>query len=74
MAIFPPDKESRDANLDALENAVTDWVAKEQERLENEVKFMRKVLSGRGVKDAAAKNLAKATAVAAVEIDAFLAG
>jgi hypothetical protein len=69
-----PDKYTRDTNLDALKDAVREWVEKEQERLENENKFMREVLDGRGVSDAAARNLSEATAIAAVEISEFLTG
>lgn len=68
------DRDTRDKNLDALKAAVKEWTKKEKERLENEVKFMRAVLQGRGASNAAAKNLESASLKAVVEINSFLSG
>jgi len=73
MATQPPTKDERDANLDALQEAVNTWAADEQTRLENEVAFMRKVMEGRGATDASSKNLSEASSLVVAEIDAFLA-
>jgi hypothetical protein len=73
MALAPPTKDERDANLDALKEAVDTWVEDEKTRLENEVNFMRKVMEGRGAAtDAGTTNLATAGDVVVAEIDAFL--
>jgi hypothetical protein len=74
VAKSPPDKDIRDANLDALKSAVSEYVDKEMERLDNEDAFLKEVLKGRGSSEAASKNLAEATRVASVSIDAFLTG
>ena len=74
MTVQPEVKILRDKNLDDLKGAVDHWTKKEQERIENEVKFMREVLKGRGVSGAAEKNLAEATQVAVASIDSFLTG
>jgi len=72
MAILPPTKKARDANLDALQKAVDEWSDKERKRLENEVQFMRKVLKGRGASDAGTKNLDTASKLVQGEISVFL--
>jgi hypothetical protein len=73
MATKPPTKDERDANLDALQESVNEWVDGEKTRLENEVAFMRKVLKGRGATDASSQNLSSAENLVVAEIDAFLA-
>jgi len=57
MATFPPTKDERDANLDALKDAVLEWGEKEAIRLEDETQFLRDVLKGRGASDAGTVNL-----------------
>lgn len=72
MATTPPTKEERDANLDKLLSAVQEWSNKEVTRLENEVKYMRAILKGRGAQATGTRNLAKASALVVDEIDAFI--
>ena len=73
MAKRPPLKEDRDAHLDALSDAVKEWGQKEQDRLENEVKFMRAVLMGRtGSEEAGTAALDAASALLQAEINDFL--
>lgn len=69
---LPPTKEVRDANLDALLRAVTQWSDKEMARLDNETKFLQAILRGRGVTATASKNLAAASSLVNVEINEFL--
>lgn len=74
MARTPPIKDDRDANLDDLEKAVGEWGKKEQDRLENEVKFLRAVLMGRtGSEKAGTDSLDKASALLQAEINDFIA-
>jgi molybdenum cofactor biosynthesis enzyme MoaA len=73
MAKLAPDKATRDANLDALKSAVKTWSKKEQDRLENETKFMRAVLQGRtGSTEAGTSNLAVLQDILKKEIQEFL--
>ena len=72
MATKPPTREDRDKNLDALQKGMDEWADKEIKRLDNESKFLRSVLNGRGATKAGTKNLAKASAAAVTEIDSFL--
>lgn len=72
MATQPPDKATRDANLDSLKTAVDTWADDESSRLENEVKFMRKVLEGRGATEAGTANLGAAGDIVVAEINAFI--
>jgi len=70
----PPTKDERDENLQALSDAVKDWGKKEQDRLENEVKFMRAVLKGRTGSDKAGTTaLDEAASLLQTEIDEFIA-
>ena len=73
MAKNLPSKEERDANLDALKEAMDEWFEAEKRRLENETKFMRSVLQGRGASDAGTRNLATQSALLQIEIDQFIA-
>ena len=74
MARTPTIKDDRDANLDDLEKAVGEWGKKEQDRLENEVKFLRAVLMGRtGSEKAGTDSLDKASALLQAEINDFIA-
>ena len=75
MASVPPTKKERDANLDALNEAVDGFVQSEKIRLENEVKFLRAVLKARGgAPNASEQNLASAGLLVQTEIDAFIVG
>ena len=70
-----PTREERDANLDALKEAVDEWVAKEKTRIEEEITFLRKVLKGRtGSEVANSTNLAKSLELVNAEIDSFIIG
>ena len=70
----PPTKDERDERLDALQTAVDDWGKTEQDRLENEVKFMRAVLLGRtGSEKAGTSALDKASSLLQSEINDFIA-
>lgn len=48
---------ARDARLDALKTAVDDFAKSETKRIENETKFLRTVLAGRGSDAVAVTNL-----------------
>jgi len=74
MAIQPPTKEERDANLDALQSAVDEWAEAEKTRIENGVQFLRAVKQGRGASGNGTSNLASISAVLVAEIDDFLIG
>jgi len=74
MATKPPTKAERNANLDALKSAVDEYAEDEKRRLENETKFLRAVVQGRGASDAGTANLAEAGKVLQVEIDQFIIG
>jgi len=69
---LPPTKQARDANLDSLLTAVTQWSQQEIQRLDNETKYLRAILQGRGISDTGSKNLAKASSLVNAEIDEFL--
>jgi len=70
-----PTKAERDANLDALQSAVEEWVAKEKTRIEEEIAFLRKVLKGRtGSEEANSTNLAASLDLVNAEIDSFIIG
>lgn len=73
MATSLPTKDERDANLDALQEAVDEWADKEKERIEDEVKFLRAVRKGRtGAEMASTQNLAQAETLIVAEINSFL--
>jgi hypothetical protein len=72
MALVPPTQEERNANLDALQLALNQWAQTEQTRLENEVRFMRSVLTGRGVQEAGTQNLAMANRFMQLELIQFI--
>lgn len=74
MASQPPTVDERDANLDALKEAVDEWANSEKTRYENENKFMREVLEGRGADATGTTNLAAASALLQDEIDEYLVG
>ena len=72
MAVQVPTQVERDANLQALEQAVAEWAKKEQDRLDNESKFMRAVLQGRGASNVALQNLQAVVTPLQVEINQFV--
>jgi len=72
MALLPPDKESRDANLNALLAATQEWGQKEKTRLDNETLFLRSVLTGRGATAAGDANLEAAVSALEGEIDQYI--
>lgn len=74
MATKPPTEAERNANLDALQSAIDEWAESEKNRLENEVKFMRSVLQGRGASDTGTKNLATTSDLLVAEVNEFLIG
>ena len=74
MATVPPTKVQRDLNLDALQAAVQAWGRKEQNRLENEVRFMRSVLQGWKSTSTGTQNLATASTLLQKSISEFVAG
>ena len=72
MATKLPTKDQRNANLDALKKALDQWASYEKTRLENEVKYMRAVLKGRGAEQTGSKNLAQTATLLQSEIDQFI--
>ena len=74
MAKQPPTTAQRDANLDALQKALDEWATTESARLENEVKFMRAILQGRGASSAGSKNLAATSVLLQTAINDFVVG
>jgi hypothetical protein len=67
-----PTKADRDANLDKLKSEAKKYFDLETTRIDNETKFLRSVLQGRGARGAAAENLALAKELVQGEIDDFL--
>jgi len=65
-------KTERDGKLDALKTATNEWFIKEQERLDNETKFLKAVQLGRGTSGQATKNFEVMSLKLIDEIDAFL--
>lgn len=63
---------TRDANLDALSQAVDEWFEKEKTRLDNETKFLRAVAQGRGSANVGTANLLEAAKLVQVELEDFL--
>jgi len=72
MAATPPTKTARDKNLDALQKAANEWFTKEERRLDNETKFLRAVLQGRGQAAAKTQNLEKIGDVVVQSINDFV--
>jgi hypothetical protein len=72
MAQQPPTQVQRDANLDALQVALNQWATSETLRLDNEVKFMRSVLQGRGAVNVGTTNLASTSTLLQTAINDFL--
>jgi len=72
MAKVPPTKDERDTNLQNLKQAMAQYYEEESNRLDNETKFLRAVLQGRGVSETGSVNLQEASALVQVEIDAYI--
>lgn len=72
MAKIPPAETGRNDRLQALQDAVDEWAEIEKTRLDNEVTFLRAVLSGRKASDLGTKNLDQASALLQSEIADFL--
>jgi hypothetical protein len=67
-----PDVAQRDANLEALKEALNKYKDVEISRLDNETKFLRSILQGRNARDAAALNLAEGSRLVQSAISDFL--
>ena len=68
-------KVERDARLDELKAAATDWAEKEEKRLTDEVVFLKSVLKGRtGAGRLANQNVADSSKLVVDEISRFLEG
>ena len=65
------DKQARDANLDALQSALDQYLGSEITRVDNETKFLRAVLATTGNGPASFNLLTSSTLIQA-EIDDFL--
>jgi hypothetical protein len=70
-----PLKAERDARLDALKSATTEWADKEIKRLEDEAVFLKSILKGRtGAGRLTNQNVADASKLVVDEISQFLTG
>ncbi len=67
-----PDKQTRDANLDALQAAADQYLQTEIDRLDNETRFLRTVLTARGANEVAALNVNAGANLVQAEVDDFL--
>lgn len=69
------DKEARDARLDALATATTQWAEKRRKQLEDEATALEKLLKGRpGGERLATTVVTAATELLVDELDSFLSG
>jgi hypothetical protein len=68
-------QQARDARLDELKTATTEWADKEIERLENEVTFLKSILEGRtGAGRLASQNVEDSSGLLVDEVSVFLEG
>lgn len=68
-------REERDQILNELETAVEEWYARETERVEDEVSFLKSVLRGRtGSESVARANTSEARVLVINDISTFLTG
>lgn len=68
-------RERRDELLDKLLEAVEEWGEVEQQRITDEVKFLKSVMRGRtGSERLSRSNTAEASELLATDLDAFLTG
>jgi len=66
---------ARDARLDALKKATTEWADKEEKRLKDEAIFLKSILKGRtGAGRLANQNVADSSKLVVDEISQFLEG
>lgn len=73
MATFTQEEiAARNARLDALAAAVKDFAQAEISRIENESKFIRTVLQGRGAESVAITNLLAGVSELEIEISNYL--
>jgi hypothetical protein len=63
---------TRDENLDALSQAADDLFNSEQPRIDNETKFLRSVLQGRGAGAVGTSNLSQGLKLVQTSIQDFL--
>ena len=68
-----PTRAERDANLDALKEAIDAWSEAEINRVDSETRFLRTVLQSRNATIGMARNLAEGSLLLQDELDAFLA-
>lgn len=65
----------RDARLDELKKATTEWAEKEEKRLKDEAIFLKSILKGRtGAGRLANQNVADSSKLVVDEISKFLEG
>lgn len=75
MSLRPSDKAARDALLDELQAALTEWSTEETTRITEETAFLNSVLIGRGgAAKLASANVDRGTILAADSISFFLRG
>lgn len=68
-------KKERDARLDELKKATTEWADKETKRLNDEIAFLKSVLKGRtGAGRLINQNVSDASKLVVNEISQFLTG
>ena len=72
MARTPPTTVKRDANLTALKAAVMRWYKAESIRLDNETKFLKAVLSSRGIVSLGSRNVGVLAGLTAIAITDFI--
>jgi len=66
---------ARDARLDELKKATTEWADKEEKRLKDEAIFLKSILKGRtGAGRLANQNVADSSKLVVDEISKFLEG
>jgi hypothetical protein len=72
MGTRAPSQTQRDENLDNLVAAMERLGEVEANRLENEVRFLRQVLQGRGAQEAISANLDVAAELTQADINQFV--
>jgi hypothetical protein len=72
MAGTPPTQAARNANLQALLNSVKTWGQKEQQRIDNETKFLQAILQGENASATGNSNLSTASSLLESSINDFI--
>lgn len=72
MATIAPTKAKRDENLRKLKSAVEEYGKNEKTRLEEETKYLRSVLEGRGASNSGTKNISQASELLAQAVTDFI--